>query len=352
VKDTQIERTRAWEPRLADLARRLREAARGALRSAVADGDLERMTRPVAQGAGDVTFGLDEAAERVLSAWLDERAREGPLSLMTEDAGWRHRGPGPGPGDRSGPPRDLDGFDHGGPRIAIDPIDGTRNLMADLRSAWTVISFCGPGPAQPRLADVDLGLVAEIPDSRAARWRALVAARGAGCRLRTGDLSTDELLDEERLEADDDDRADHAYFPFFSYMHDLRPPLAALQAGFFARLARHEGADVRSCYDDQYISNAGQLFLLARGTYRLIVDARQWAAERAGHPTVTSKPYDLAGAVLCAREAGCVVTSIEGDELDFPLDTSTPVGFVGFANRASHERMWPHLQRALAETSG
>ena len=320
------------------------------MREAQAAGDLQRVTRAVGQGAGDVTFGLDEPTERVLEEWLDEQAREGPLSLMTEDAGWRHRGPG-APNGPKGPgrpgPVDLEGFDHGGPRIAVDPIDGTRNLMADLRSAWSVISFCGPGPSQPGLADVSLGLVGEIPDSRAALYRTLSATRGAGCRLRVNALADDARLEERPLVCDEDDRVDNGYFPFFSYMHDLRPPLAALQADFFARLARHEQADVRSCYDDQYISNAGQLFLLAHGTYRMIVDARQWVARRAGQSTVTSKPYDLAGAVLCAKEAGCVLTSVDGGELAFPLDTSTPVEFVGFANSATRARLWPHLEGAL-----
>ena len=346
-EDTAPELARHWEPRLADLARRIREAARGAMREAQATGDLARVTRAVGQGAGDVTFGLDEPAERVLGDWLEEHAREGPLSLMTEDTGWRHRGPSAD----GGTVEDLPGFDHGGPRIAIDPIDGTRNLMADLRSAWTVVSFCGPGSGQPSLGDVSIGVVGEISDSRAARYRTLVAVRGTGCRMQTRGLEGDMLLDERPVAADEDARVDNGYFPFFSYMHDLRPTLARLQADFFARLARDEGADVRSCYDDQYISNAGQLVLLAQGTYRMIVDAREWAARLAGQRTVTSKPYDLAGAVLCAREAGCVVTAIDGSELDFPLDTSTPVGFVGFANAATHARTWPHLQGAFGSSS-
>ena len=344
---TDLAQARQWAPALSELAGRIRNAARGAMREAFASGDLERVTRPVGMGAGDVTFGVDEPTEEVLSTWLTERARSAPLSLMTEDAGWRHLGP-----DGAGGTTELPGFDHSGPRIAVDPIDGTRNLMADLRSAWSVIAFCGPGAGQPSMSDVCLGLVSEIPDSRAALFRSLEAFRGAGCRVQIIHLESGELREERALESDDEARVDNGYFPFFAYMHDLRPPLAQLQADFFARLARDEGADVRSCYDDQYISNGGQLVLLASGTYRLIVDARQWVARQAGQSTITSKPYDLAGAVLCAREAGCVFTTIDGAALDFPLDTSTPIEWVGYANRATHDRLRPHLEAALESVFG
>ena len=79
-----------WERHLRELCDRLRAATQDSLRSAGGSGDL---SRPVSMGAGDRTFGLDVPAEEVCSAWLEEMARQTPLSLLTEDAGWRHRGP-------------------------------------------------------------------------------------------------------------------------------------------------------------------------------------------------------------------------------------------------------------------
>src|SRR5262245_24216672 len=143
----------AWEAPLRRLCDELRATTRAALAEARARGSAAELARPVGQGAGDVTFGLDAPAERVLDAWLAAQAARGPLSLLSEDRGWRHRGP-------SGP---LAGFDHGGPRIAVDPIDGTRNLMAELRPAWTVVSFAGHGAAEPRLSELGGGIISEIP---------------------------------------------------------------------------------------------------------------------------------------------------------------------------------------------
>lgn len=325
------------EAELRELCAVLRGAAREALDGARSAGLGYAVQRPVGQGAGDVTFALDEATEAALDAWFEGAAELGPLSLCSEDRGWRHRGPG----------GELDGFDHGGPRIVVDPVDGTRGLMADLRPAWTVISACGPGPAEPRLSDVRLGLCAELPDSRAARYRYLSAARGAGARLELFELEGDTRVESRSLVADGDDRPDHGFFSFFRYAPSARPDLAAIEADFFARLAREERADTRSCYDDQYISNGGQLALLALGTYRLIADLRAWLAARRGIVTVTSKPYDCAGAILVAREAGCVVTTAAGDPLEFPLDTEAPVTFVGWANAPTAARLAPHLRAAL-----
>ena len=334
--------TQEWNARLHRLCAAIRVAARAALERAARAGRLEELARAVRQGAGDVTYALDAESEHAVEAWLLETARERPLSLLTEDSGWRHLGPG-----TRGAPRELAGFDHGGPRIALDPIDGTRNLMADLRSAWTVASCAGPGNGVPRLAELEIGIVSEVPDSRAGRYRVLAAQRGGGCSLELRALQGDGELERRVVRADADERVDRGYFPFFRYLPEQRPELARIEAAFFARLAEREGACVRDCYDDQYISNGGQLVLLALGTYRMIADLRGWVARRIGGPRVTAKPYDLAGAVLCAREAGCVVTEPGGEELDFPLDCETPVDFVGWANAATARRLGEHLRAVL-----
>ena len=332
-----------------ELARDVRTAARRALMAALERTPSSRglglgqdWLAPTGQGVGDTTYSLDRAAEDALNPWFEARARQGPLSLFSEDTGWRHGGP-----RRGGGMRWLAGFDHGGPRIVVDPVDGTRNLMSDLRSAWTAIGFAPAGPDQPHMRDVTGGLLAEIPDSRGARARVLFASRGAGAYLESHDLAGRALEPAARLSADGEVRFDHGYFPFFRYAPDLRPAIASVEAAFFERLARLEGADVRNCWDDQYIASAGQLALLALGTYRMVVDLRPLMAARLGRSTQPSKPYDVAGAILVAREAGCPVLHPEGGALDFPLDATTPVAFAGFHGAEAAKRLLPHLLAAL-----
>ncbi|MBM3989791.1 MAG: hypothetical protein FJ298_02160 [Planctomycetes bacterium] len=334
-----------WTPRLLEMCAEIRAQARATMREAVETLDLDSAARAVRQGAGDVTYALDARVEATIERWTERVARTQALSVLTEDSGWRHFGP-----DGSGGVRELAGFDHGGPRIALDPIDGTRNLMCDLRSAWTVVSFAPPGSTAPRLRDVALGIVSEIPDTRGGRYRRLAAVRGQACSFEERELGDDALVRSRSLAADDDARVDHGYFPIFRYSPDQRPALARIEADFTERLRVHEGANLRHFFDDQYISNAGQLFLLAIGTYRMIADVRGWLAQRMGRTTVNSHPYDVAGAILCARAAGCIVEGPLAAELDFELDVVTPVDFVGFTNAATAARIRPHLEAALRAT--
>jgi hypothetical protein len=169
--------------------------------------------------------------------------------------------------------------------------------------------------------------------------------------LELRELESEDLVRESRLTVDADDRCDHGYFPFFRYAPELRPHLAAVEAEFFRRLREHEGAETRHCFDDQYICGAGQAVLLALGTYRSVVDVRGWIAGRSGLTTTTGHPYDVAGAIVCARAAGCEFTDEAGRELDFPIDCETPVNLVGWTNAATRRRLWPHLRAALEHTA-
>ena len=51
--------------------------------------------------------------------------------------------------------------------------------------------------------------------------------------------------------------------------------------------------------------------------------------------------------IMCARAAGAVIEAPDGGELDFPIDTETPVSWVGWVNRATRDRLAPHLAQVL-----
>jgi hypothetical protein len=327
------------------LADRLCAVVRGQLLGAEGEERLA-LARPAGQGAGDLSYGLDVPAERAIEGWAADLAGLGPLSLLTEETGWRHLGP-----DGRGGARELDGFGHGGPAFVIDPIDGTRNLMADLRSAFTVIGIARPTSDAPTSRDLVAGLVSELPTSDGGRARRFVGRRGLGCieerRFLGSDGGLGAKLSERRVSVDGELRLDHAFLPFFRYAPDLRPGIARVEAAFFERLEGLEGIDTRACFDDQYISSAGHLVLLMRGIYRFVADLRPLVARREGKTSVPTKPYDLAGALVCAREAGVPLTDLSGAPLEFPLDVSTPVGYAGYANAETHAKLEPHLRAAI-----
>jgi fructose-1,6-bisphosphatase/inositol monophosphatase family enzyme len=337
----------AWRQPLRSLAAAVQGAVRGRLLSALAARDLGALGRGVAEGAGDTTFALDLPAEAAVEAWFVEQARSGPLSLLTEDAGWRHRGPDPAQPKGW---RALEGFDHGGPRIVIDPIDGTRPLMHDLRSAWTVIGFAGAGSGQPLGSELSGGLLVELPPSVQDRARWLEAPRGGPVELRTLPVrvSAEEVAGAAvtQVRADEDDRVDAGYLSFFRYHPAQRRRIACLEESFFRRLAEEEGADLRQVYEDAYCSSGAQLALLALGRYRFVADLR---ARVGVVPGPTCKAYDIAGAVVVAEAAGVVLRDAFGAELDFGIDVTTPVDWVGYVNEATRARLAPHLAGAWAE---
>ena len=54
-------------------------------------------------------------------------------------------------------------------------------------------------------------------------------------------------------------------------------------------------------------------------------------------------------AALIAREAGCVVEAPDGGALRYPLDTTTPVAWMGYANTALARTVRPALRRVMAK---
>lgn len=330
-----------WTEDMASLCGRIRDAVRAELARAFGEGgSAADVSREVGQGAGDVTFAIDEVAEAEVSRWLDEVGARTPLSLMTEDAGWRHRRPGP-----HGTAVEADDFDHGGPRLILDPIDGTRPLMHDLRPAWVVLGAAGPGAGQPTLADLDAGHVVEIPDTRGGIGRVLHAARGGGAFVHEVDLRTGAASPDRPVRVDDDGRVTRGHFPFFGFTPIGRAQAQALARDVFAAAGR---IDDDAVYDDQLCSSGGQFALLALGTYRAIVDARVQLNRLHGTNLQTAKPYDVAGGILVAQEAGCPVELPTGVDLEFPLDATTPVEFAAYHNAATRAAFAPALADVLS----
>jgi hypothetical protein len=108
--------------------------------------------------------------------------------------------------------------------------------------------------------------------------------------------------------------------------------LAMLETELFARVGSRE------VFDDQYISSGGELHELIAGRDRFVADLRPLVDPAA----FACHPYDVCTAMLL-EEAGGVVTDPRGAPLDVPLDTTTPVAWVGYANPTLAARLGPIL---------
>jgi len=105
-------------------------------------------------------------------------------------------------------------------------------------------------------------------------------------------------------------------------------------------------------FDDEYISSGGQLYELMVGHDRFLADLRPLLHDPAeGVPRLCCHPYDLCTWII-AREAGVIVTDADGGVLTAPLDTTSSVAWVGYANETLRRAIAPALQRLLGRMRG
>jgi len=229
--------------------------------------------------------------------------------------------------------------------VIVDTVDGTRGLMVDKRPAWVLAAAA---PLGGTIVDVVAAAMTEIPTTK--QWAAdqLSAVRGGGVvgerlDVRSGRRSP---LQPRPSTAT---TVEHGWVSFAKFF----PPGKALVAEFEERLWRELYGEVPvelAVFDDQYLSSGGQLAELVVGHDRMVVDVRPLAFTQLGlQGPVACHPYDICTA-LVLEEAGGVVTDPWGDPLDVPLDTTTPVAWVGYANAALAAALGPAV-RAAAEAT-
>jgi fructose-1,6-bisphosphatase/inositol monophosphatase family enzyme len=127
--------------------------------------------RVAAVTAADTIYQVDRVGEAAIIAWFEQNwPRAWPVELVME-------------GIEDG---ESVTFPRGTPvtrtvfKCILDPIDGTRNLMHDKRSAWTLAALAPQRGAKTNLADLVVAAMTELPTSK--QWRAdqVSAVRGGG----------------------------------------------------------------------------------------------------------------------------------------------------------------------------
>ena len=233
---------------------------------------------------GDVTFEIDEKAERRMEAFLAERAPE--VSFYSEDRGLVSPA-----GDRAEWV------------LVVDPIDGTRPALAGLESCCVSVA-AAPLASEPTMADVQVGCVLELKSGQA-----FVAERGKGLEP-AATLSANRSL--ERM--------------FWTYGFRGRPARALIEVlGELIDASSVGGGtfDLGSATYDMTRVVTGQLDAYVEPGPRMIDDVPEVRSEfeRVGDGAVlNNSPYDLAAATICLEEGGAVVTDAYGRSLrDRPL---------------------------------
>ncbi len=278
--------------------------------------------------AGDTIYAIDRVGEDALVRGLAAIAREQPICVIAEGL------PAALVLPREARERDCRW------RLLVDPLDGTRGLMYQKRSAW-ILTGVAPnrGPAS-RLSDIELAVQTEIPVLKQHLTDQLWALRGTGMKARRRNRlsGASESLTLRRSAMG---TIAHGFATVVRFFPGARDVLAAIDDEIVQTLVKPEPRRA-SCFEDQYASTGGELYELMAGHDRFIADLRPLVSS-AG---LCCHPYDLC-ASLIAREAGVILTNPAGKPLDAPLDVTTDVAWVGYANDGLRRSIEPVLQAAL-----
>jgi fructose-1,6-bisphosphatase/inositol monophosphatase family enzyme len=288
---------------------------------------------------GDTIYAVDRVSETALVDGLSELARDEPLFLMAE---------GLEAGGVSLPRGTSD--DDCRWRLLVDPIDGTRGLMYQKRSAWILTGVAPNRGSATRLSDIVLAVQTEIPLLKQHLSDQLWAVRGEGVEARRIDRLTGVSVPITVRPSTAGTLA-HGFASVSRFFPGARDVLAAIDDEIVAEVEGQAAAGKAACFEDQYISTGGQLYELMAGHDRFIADIRPLLtpllASRGQPRPLCCHPYDLCS-TLIAEEVGVQLTDAAGAPLDAPFDLDTDVSWVGYANARLRSRVEPALLGALA----
>jgi hypothetical protein len=309
----------------ADVVRACEEAAVAALSGVVMDAE------------GDTTYAIDRVAEHELVAEIGRTIAtpEEPVLLVAEGL----------PGGEVVVPA---GADRKTARwvIIVDPIDGTRGVMYQKRPAW-ILTGVAPGPGPSTLADIELAVQTEIPLVKQHLSDELWAVRGQGASAVRVNRLTGQSVP-LILHPSTATNIAHGFAMISRFFPGIRAELAAIDDEVVEAVLGPPKPGKAQSFEDQYISSGGQLYELMAGHDRFVADLRPlFERRRAGGAALCCHSYDLC-TELIARELGILVTDEQGLRLGAPLDVTSDVGWIGYANAALKTLIEPHLRRALS----
>ena len=235
--------------------------------------------------------------------------------------------------------------------IIIDPIDGTRGLMYQKRSAWVLTAVAPNRGPDTSLRDVVLAVQTEIPLVKQHLSDQLWALQGEGAQARRYNRLTGQSM-AIRLTPSTASSIAHGYSSITRFFPGARDVLAAVDEAIVLAALGPPAPGKAACFEDQYTSTAGQLYELMAGHDRFVADLRPLVrpllAERGLPPSLTCHPYDVCCALI-AEENGVIVTDVHGSPLDVPLNVDADVAWVGYANAQIRSQIEPILQQALRQ---
>jgi len=298
-----------------------------------------KFTRIAAVTAADTIYYVDRLSEEAILEWFEEFwPTAWPVELVME-----------------GLVEGATTYPRGTPvartamKCIIDPIDGTRGVMYDKRSAWILAGLAPQRGARTQLADILVAAMTEFPTAKQGLADQVSAVVGGGVIAQRFDTvnRTWRRWTPRPSRATD---FEHGFASIARFFPEGKGLLGAVEEALWRELGLLGKSGGQLVFDDQYISTGGQLFELISGHDRMLGDLRPAAYLKLGYSSASlcCHPYDICIALI-AREAGCLIEAPDGRALRVPLDTTTPVAWMGYANAALARTVRPVLRRIMAE---
>jgi len=311
----------------------------GAVRDAVLEGRrrsaAEELSKVAGSGGGDTIYAVDKFGEEAVGEWFRTNwPADMPVQVVMEgiEGEWCF------PEGTAAAETDW--------KCIIDPIDGTRGLMYDKRSAWSLAGVAPQRGEETMLSGIVAAAMTEIPVSK--QWRAdqFSATREGGVRGTSFDVLRG---DGAELLATPSQARDfrHGFASLAKFFPEGRTLTSQIEERIWDELVGLNASASPEVFDDQYLSTGGQFHELLAGRDRMVGDIRPLvfrALDMDG--SLACHPYD-ACAWLVLERAGVVFEHPLGGFPDAPLDTESGVAWVGYANKALAEAMRPVLQKTL-----
>ena len=318
----------------------LQNSIRQALLAARAHSSTAEFARVAGQTSADTIYAIDRVSEAAIIDWFTahwpanqpvELIMEGiedgeevcfPVKTSVENTKWK---------------------------CILDPIDGTRGIMYDKRSAWSLAALAPQKGAATDLRDIQIAAMTELPTSKAYLADQVSGIRGCGrqglvCE-RINILDGSKISWGVQPSTARDFR--HGFAAWSRFFPEGKSLLSQVEEELWDELIGLNSSPSPVIFDDQYISTGGQMFEILVGHDRMQGDLRPLAYARLGFETsLVCHPYDICTALLL-EEAGGIVEAPDGTSLSAPLDTTSSVTWIAFANQTLAEQVRPVLRRLL-----
>jgi fructose-1,6-bisphosphatase/inositol monophosphatase family enzyme len=317
----------------------LHERIRSHVVEACENASVEQLSTIVADGEGDTIFAVDRISEELLIDFFErENGTKVPIVLIAE-------------GLEQGKiilPLGADESDAIW-RIIVDPIDGTRGLMYQKRSAWILTGVAPNRGDETNLTDIEFAIQTEIPLVKQHLSDTVWAFRGQGVEAERWNRLTDGVTP-LKLAPSTASTIAQGFAMISRFFPGARDVLAEIDEEIVRSVLGRPQHGKAQCFEDQYISSAGQLYELMTGHDRFVADIRpqMWKtmSDRGVDPSICCHPYDVC-TELIARELGVIITNENGDLLNAPLSVDADVTWIGYANQAIRDQIEPALKSSL-----